>query len=129
MRNPIRLSALAAMLATGLTAGSVAAQALPPEKAPTEGQAVVTDLGNDAKAVTYWTKVAGGWEVVTTVDSVADRDSDAERHAVVRFASVLLPGQTQEISVPLAVGAQPQVLRISRLSDRIEVTQVSALTN
>jgi len=43
---------------------------------------------------------------------------------VVRFSSVLLPGQAQLISVPLAIGERQQVLRIRRLGDRIEVAQV-----
>jgi len=47
-----------------------------------------------------------------------------EKHAVVRFSSVLLPGQSQMISVPFAVGKRQQVLRIRRLGDRIEVAQV-----
>jgi len=42
----------------------------------------------------------------------------------VRFASVLLPGQSQLISVPFAIGEQQQVLRIRRLGDRIEVARV-----
>jgi hypothetical protein len=32
------------------------------------------------------------------------QDGDAEKHAVVRFSSVLLPGQSQLISVPVAIG-------------------------
>jgi hypothetical protein len=62
--------------------------------------------------------------VVTTVDTVISRDGDAEQHAVVRFSSVLLPGQSQLISVPFAIGEQQQVLRIRRLGDQIEVAKI-----
>jgi hypothetical protein len=43
---------------------------------------------------------------------------------VVRFFSVLLPGESQLISVPFAIGEQQQVLRICRLGDQIEVARV-----
>jgi hypothetical protein len=58
-----------------------------------------------------------------TVDAVIGQDNE-EKHAVVRFSSLLLPGQSQLISVPFAIGAQQQVLRIRRLNDRIEVARV-----
>jgi len=89
-----------------------------------EGQAAVTDLGANASAITYWVSKPDGLHVVTTVDIVFDRDSRAERHAIVRFSAALLPGQSQQISVPVAVGERPQVLRIRRLRDRIEVARV-----
>ena len=62
-----------------------------------EGHAVTTELGASASAITYWVGDTDGWHVVTTVDVVIGRDGDAERHAVVRFSSVLLPGQSQFI--------------------------------
>jgi hypothetical protein len=62
--------------------------------------------------------------VVTTVDTVTGQNSDTEEHALVRFASVLLPGQSQLISVPFAVGEQQQLLRIRRLGDQIEIKRV-----
>jgi hypothetical protein len=89
-----------------------------------EGQAVTTELGANASAITYWVSGSDGWHVVTTVDTVIGNDGDAEKHAVVRFSSVLLPGQSQMISVPFAVGERQQVLRIRRLGDRIEVAHV-----
>jgi hypothetical protein len=33
-----------------------------------------------------------GWHVVTTVDTAMEQNGDAEKHAVVRFSLVLLPG-------------------------------------
>jgi hypothetical protein len=89
-----------------------------------EGHAVTTELGANASAVTYWMARSDGWHVVTTVGTAIERNSDADKHAVVRFSSVLLPGQSQLISVPFAIGEQQQVLRIRRLGDRIEVARV-----
>jgi len=86
-----------------------------------EGQAVTTELGANASAITYWVSRSDGWHLVTTVDTVI---GNAEKHAVVRFSSVLLPGQSQLISVPFAIGERQQVLRIRRLGDRIEVARV-----
>ena len=87
-------------------------------------QAVTTELGPNASAITYWVSEPDGWHVVTTVDTVIGQNGDAEKHAVVRFSSVLLPGQSQLISVPFASGERQPVLRIRRLCDRIEVAQV-----
>ena len=87
-------------------------------------QAVTTELGPNASAITYWVSEPDGWHVVTTVDTVIEQNGDAEKHAVVRFSSVLLPGQSQLISVPFAIGERQPVLRIRRLRDRIEVAQV-----
>jgi len=89
-----------------------------------EGQAVTTELGANASAITYWVSRSDGWHLVTTVDTVIGNDGNAEKHAVVRFSSVLLPGQSQLISVPFAIGERQQVLRIRRLGDRIEVARV-----
>jgi len=89
-----------------------------------EGQAVTTELGANASAITYWVSRSDGWLLVTTVDTVIGKDGNAEKHAVVRFSSVLLPGQSQLISVPFAIGERQQVLRIRRLGDRIEVARV-----
>ena len=87
-------------------------------------QAVTTELGPNASAITYCVSEPDGWHVVTTVDTVIGQNGDAEKHAVVRFSSVLLPGQSQLISVPFAIGERQPVLRIRRLGDRIEVAQV-----
>jgi hypothetical protein len=89
-----------------------------------ENQAILTAVGPNTSAVVYWQKKKEGWQVVTTVDVVTAPDSDAETHAVVRFAAELLPGQSQLISVPVASGAEQQVIRIRRVGDRIEVSRV-----
>jgi len=89
-----------------------------------ENQAILTAVGPNTSAVVYWEKQRDVWQVVTTVDVVTAPGSDAETHAVVRFAAELLPGQSQLISVPVAIDAQQQVLRISRVGDRIEVARV-----
>jgi hypothetical protein len=124
MTSLIRVSALGAVLAAGLVA---AAQPLfaGAGKIVTENQAITTELGGNAKAVTYWTNRPEGALVVTTVDTVSGLETDAESHAVVRLQSVLQPGQVQEISVPFAVGAQQPVLRIERIADQVTVSKVS----
>ena len=94
------------------------------DNAVRQRQAVTTQLGPNASAITYWVSEPDGWHVVTTVDTVIGQNGDAEKHAVVRFSSVLLPGQSQLISVPFAIGERQPVLRIRRLGDRIEVAQV-----
>jgi ribosomal protein S12 len=117
--------------AAGLAGILVAALATVPElkadqpnSAVREGHAVTTELGGNAAAVTYWVSKSDGWHVVTTVDTVVDRNGDAGKHAIVRFSSVLLPGQSQLVSVPSAIGERQQILRIRRLGDQIEVARV-----
>jgi hypothetical protein len=94
------------------------------DNAVREGHAVTTELGGNASAISYWVSKSDGWHVVTTVDTVTGRNGEAERHAVVRFSSVLLPGQSQLISIPFAIGERQQVLRIRRLGDQIEVARI-----
>ena len=94
------------------------------DRAVREGHAVTTELGANASAITYWVSGSDGWHVVTTVDTVIDQNGDAEKHAVVRFSSVLLPGQSQLISIPFAISERQQVLRIRRLGDQIEIARV-----
>jgi hypothetical protein len=123
MSSKIRIAALG----TILVAGTVAiAQPLwaGGNKTVGVGQAITTELGGNAKAVTYWTNHAEGALVVTTVDTVAAAETDAEQHAVVRLQAMLQPGQTQEISVPMAVGESQTVLRIERVGDQVSVTTV-----
>jgi hypothetical protein len=123
MTSMIRITALG----TILVAGAVAlAQPIWAGSAKTigAGQAVTTELGGNAKAITYWTDRPEGARVVTTVDTVTAADTDAESHAVVRLQAVLQPGQVQEISVPLALGEAQPVLRIERIGDKIAVSQV-----
>src|SRR5262245_15116934 len=93
--NRARGAVSAAVLALGMAiaghsawAGPVTASLNPNHVA--EGQAAVTELGGNAKAVTYWSKDANGAAVVvTTVDTVTDADTESERHAVVRLHAVL----------------------------------------
>jgi len=124
MTSLIRISALSAVLAAGLIA---VAQPLfaGAGKTAVEGQAITTELGGNAKAVTYWTNRPEGLLVVTTVDTVSGADTDAESHAIVRLQSTLQPGQVQEISVPFALGAQQPVLRIERVADQVIVSKVA----
>ena len=119
-RQPVSAGILVAVFAT--VTPELKADQL--NSAVREGQAVVTELGANASAITYWVSDSDGWHVVTTVDTVIEQNGDAEKHAVVRFSSVLLPGQSQLISVPFAIGERQQVLRIRRLGDQIEVARV-----
>ena len=124
MSSMIRISALG----TILVAGAVAlAQPLWAGSAKTvgAGQAVTTELGGNARAITYWTNHPEGARVVTTVDTVTAAESDAEQHAVVRLQATLLPGQVQEVSVPFAVGESQPVLRIERVGDQISVSKIT----
>jgi predicted lipoprotein len=124
MTSFVKGAGLAAILVVLFATVTPALKAAQLNTAVREGQAVVTELGANASAVTYWVSQSDGWHVVTTVDTVMGQDRDAERHAVVRFSSVLLPDQSQLISVPFAVGERQQVLRIRRLGDQIEVKRV-----
>lgn len=70
-----------------------------PDNAVREGHAVTSELSGNAAAITYWVSKSDGWHVVTTVDTVTG-NGEAGKHAIVRFSSVLLPGQ-----VPIGLGA------------------------
>jgi hypothetical protein len=90
--------------------------------------ATVADLGGGASALTYWVDDADGRHVVTTVDTVLpDQTGRGEdRHAVVKFSTVLQPGQVQTVSIPAADAAQAQELQIRRSGNGIEVTRISS---
>jgi len=92
-----------------------------------EGRAVEAKLDANASAITYWVSEPDGWHVVTTVDTVIAQASNAEKHAIVRFEAVLLPGQSQLISVPFPVGAKQRFLRIRRFGDELQVACVPGL--
>jgi len=118
----LKAAGIAGMLfVLGIGGTGLAAQ---PDSALREGHAAVTRLSANASAITYWVSTSDGWHVVTTVDTIVAQDGEAEEHAVVRFSSVLQPGQSQVISVPFAPGEQQQILRIRRLGDGIEVARV-----
>src|SRR5262245_5352273 len=123
-RDTMTRSIKAAALAGALFAALVAASPDLNAAAVREGEAVVTELGANTSAITYWVSRSDGWHVVTTVGAVTGEAGEAQRHGVVRFASVLLPGQSQLISVPAAIGEPQPQLRISRRGDRIEVARV-----
>ena len=124
MTRFLRPVAFAGLLAAGLATISSSLRASQAHNAARESQAVVTELSPNAKAITYWVIASDGWHAVTTVDTVLNRNSDAEQHAVVRFSAVLLPGQSQLISVPFSIGEQQKSLRINRVGNRIEIMQL-----
>lgn len=112
----------------GMIAAASPVQAVEPDRNVKEGQAVVTTLGGDTSAVTYWVSQADGWHVVTTVDT-KNTAAGSDDHAVVRFSAVLQPGQSHSISIPAAVGEKQPALLIRRVADRIEVETDPALLN
>jgi hypothetical protein len=116
-----RAAGIAGILAAVLATAASDVSAASVDDVLRETEAVMTPLGGDAFAVTYWVSEPDGWHVVTTVDTVIAQGSEAERHAIVRFSAVLQPGQSQLILVPVAVGERQQTLRIRRVGDRIKV--------
>jgi hypothetical protein len=122
MTNFIKAAGLAGILIAAL-ATVPELKADQPNNAVREGHAVTTELSGNAAAITYWVSKSDGWHVVTTVNT-ATGNGEAAKHAIVRFSSVLLSGQSQLVSVPSAIGERQQVLRIRRLGDRIEVARV-----
>lgn len=117
MTSILKAAGVAGILAAGFATVATDLKANPVH----EGQGVTTKLSANASAITYWVNETDGWHVVTTVDTVIGQNSDTEKHAVVRFSSVLLPGQSQWVSVPFAVGERQQILRIRRVDDEIKV--------
>ena len=109
--------ALAIALMTGVVGAANAAES---RSALPQRANVATDLGNNVSAFTYWVDEADGIHVVTTIDAVVGGETvpEQDRHAIVRFSALILPGQSQVISVPGPVGSQSQVLRIRRLGNR-----------
>jgi hypothetical protein len=126
MTKSLKMAGYAAMLMAMQATASAASAAAEPAGSVREGEGVITRLGVNVSAVTYWVTGPEGWRVVTTVDTAANEHSNRDAHAIVRFSSSLLPGQSQLISVPVTVGEVAPVLRIRRLADGIEVTNVSA---
>src|SRR5215469_15152126 len=121
MRSIVKTTAFAGILVAAL---ATVAHAAEPNAAVPERQPVVTALSATTSAMTFWVIESDGWRVVTIVDMVILPNSDTEQHAVVRFSSVLLPGQSQLNSVPLALCERQQVLRISRIEDQIQVERI-----
>jgi hypothetical protein len=126
MTKSVKMAGSAVMLMATLATAPPASAAAEPARSVREGEGVITRLSANVSAVTYWVTEPEGWRVVTTVDTAANAHSDGDAHAIVRFSSSLLPGQTQLITVPVTVGEVAPVLRIRRLADGIEVTNVSA---
>lgn len=121
----LKAASIAGIMAIGFAVVGTEPKAAQLASALSEGQGVTTELGGDASALTYWVKDPDGWKVVTTVDTLTGQNGEDEGHAVVRFSSVLLPGQSQVISVPFAAGQQQQALRVRRTGDQIEIERVA----
>lgn len=122
MKTLLTIAGAAGLLAT--VAVTVAATAFAGDAGVAEKQAIVTNLGGKASAVTYWVRGPQGYDVVTTVDAATG--DEGARPALLRISSSLQPGQQQVISVPGAIGGESAALRITRVADRIEVQKIGA---
>ena len=129
MTRLMKTAGLAGVLAAYLASTAFELRAAEPKNGVRERQGVVTELGPNASATTYWVAESDGWHVVTTVDIVLRRGNVANEHAVARFSAVLFPGQMQVISVPYALGEQQQVLQVRRLDNQIEIARVPGSSN
>ena len=111
----------------GMIAATSPVQATEPDRNVKEGQAVVTTLGSDTSAITYWVSQDDGWHVVTTVDT-KNAAVDFGDHAVVRFSAC--PAGPIALNLDsVAVGEKQPALLIRRVADRIEVETDPALLN
>jgi hypothetical protein len=118
-----RTSAAAFVAGLLLAAGPAGAEA---QEVTHPATAATVDLGDGTSAITYWIDDAEGRHVITTVDTVVPDVSGRgeDQHAVVRFSAVLLPGQTQIVTVPTFGAGQPQELRVRRSANGIEIDRV-----
>jgi hypothetical protein len=122
--NFLKAAGFAATFAAGFASVTGQLKAAQLDSTVREGQGVKTELSANASAITYWVNEADAWYVVTTVDILTGQSGDSDDHAIVRFSSVLLPGQSQIISVPVAIGERQRVLRIRRLGNRLDIDRV-----
>jgi hypothetical protein len=115
---------------SGAAAIAIAVIAAAPSNAPAlhgtiQGtNAAVTHLAPGVGAFTYWMNGPGG-EVITLVRTSRNNSGAVgakDRDFVVRFSTVLAPGQSQTISVPGIDWGNPPTIRIRRLGETIEVT-------
>jgi len=102
------------LLVTALLLPAGAAGARADELAPSAAMQKAFHTG--ASAIIYFTEEAQGDRVVATVQT-----DDTEAMKVFRFVSVLLPGQSLEISVPRGLGQPPDVILVRRVGDRLLV--------
>ena len=117
----VRLAAVGAVAMA--SAGAAPSQAPQPYGTIQGTDAAVTHLPQGVGAFTYWLHGADG-EVVTFIRaSNGSADASAkDGDFVVRFATVLAPGQTQTIAIPGIDWGNPPTIRIRRLGQTIEVT-------
>ena len=126
MKSFLKTAGLAGILAAGFATFAAEPNAAQLDTTLREGQGVTTALSANTSAITHWVNEADGWHVVTTVDTVTGQDGDSDTHAIVRFSSVLLPGESQTVSVPFPIGEPQQALRIRRLGDQLKIERVQS---
>lgn len=83
-------------------------------------QATSISLG-EVTGVAYYSEVAGGYEIVATLAA-------GEAGTPMRFVTTLVDGQKMLVSVPQAADKAPIALEFARLGDRLQVSDVSAVT-
>lgn len=81
-------------------------------------QALREDFRTGASALIYFTAEPDGYHVVATLQS-----DDSEATVIFRFATVLAVGQTAEISVPHGPGDAPEAFMISRVEEKLVVSE------
>src|SRR5580692_5286640 len=87
-----------------------------------EGQSVATQLSAEASAVTYFVDRPDGFHVIVTVTTSNNAGADAlHQPPAIRFSSRILPGQTLDLSMPVAGGPGDSVLEITRRAERVAV--------
>ena len=84
MTKSLKMAGYAAMLMAMQATASAASAAAEPAGSVREH--VITRLGVNVSAVTYWVTGPEGWRVVTTVDTAANEHSNRDAHAIVRFS-------------------------------------------
>jgi hypothetical protein len=127
MKNLVKAAGLAGVISLSLLARTQVVQAAESGHGIEEGEGLVTALGDNTSAVTYWVSQPDGWHVVTTINTKTQDEADGGHSGIVRFSTLLAPGQSQSISVPAENGATQPTLLIRRVSDRIEVETSPAL--
>jgi hypothetical protein len=111
-------AAAAALLATAGIASASAAELA-------QGAAAMVALDANSTALTYWIEDGQGFRVVTTVNTIHPGNvamGEEDRHTIVRFSTLLAPGQAQTISVPGEYGRPSSEFHVRRIGDRVEMS-------
>ena len=78
MTKLIAAARLASVTIALLVSSAFELRAAEPDSGVRERKAVITELGSNASATTYWFAQPDGWHVVTTIDIALEPDGAAE---------------------------------------------------